>query len=108
MNPTLKEIVKEELVKLLNVNFIYPISDSKWVSSSLVVVPKNNGKWWICVDHRELNKETLKDYFPLPLIDQVLDTLAGKKSFSFIDGFSGYNQIQIDLEEKENTTFTSL
>ena len=50
MNPTLKYIVKEEPQKLLNVNFIYLISDSKWVSP-LVVVPKKNGKWWICVDY---------------------------------------------------------
>jgi hypothetical protein len=105
MNPAVKDIVKEELQKLLDVNFIYPISDSKWVSP-LVVVPKKENKWRICVDYRELNKATLKDYFPLPFIDQVLDTLAGKKYFSFLDGFSGYNQIQIAPEDQEKTTFT--
>ena len=105
MNPALKDIVKEELQKLLNVNFIYSILDSKWVSP-LVVVPKKNGKWKICVDYRDLNKSTLKDYFPLPFIDQVLDTLAGKKYFSFLNGFSGYNQIQIAPEDQEKTTFT--
>eukprot|EP00253_Pinus_taeda_P028979 PITA_28979 len=57
LNPHLKEVVKAELQKLLDVNFIYPISDSKWVSP-LVVVPKKNGKWRICVDYRELNKAT--------------------------------------------------
>jgi hypothetical protein len=83
MNPTLKDIVKEEIQKLLNVRFIYPISDNKWVSP-LVVVPKIvTGKWRICVDFRELNKATLKDYFPLPFIDHVLDTLSGKKYFFF-------------------------
>ena len=92
MNPNLREIVKEELQKQLNVNFIYPISDSRWVSP-LVIVPKKNGKWRVCIDYRELNKATLKDHFPLPFIDQVLDTLVGKKYFSFLDGFSGYNQI---------------
>jgi len=60
--------VKAELQKLLDVNFIYPISNRKWVSP-LVVVPKKNGKWRICVDYRELNKETQKDHFPLPFID---------------------------------------
>jgi hypothetical protein len=90
MNPNLKEIVKEELQKLLNVGFIYPISDNKWVSP-LVIVPKNNGKWRVCVDYRALNKGMQKDHFPLPFIDQVLDNLAGKKYFSFLDGFSGYN-----------------
>ena len=105
MNPALKDIVKEELQKLLNVNFIYPISDNKWVSP-LVVVPKKNGKWRICVDYRELNKATLKDYFPLTFIDQVLDMLVGKKYFSFLDGFSGYNQIQIEPEDQDKTTST--
>ena len=105
MNPMLKEIVKDELQKLLKVDFIYPISDSQWVSP-LVVVPKKNGKWRICVDYRELNKATLKDHFPLPFIDQVLDTLAGKKLVSFLDGFSGYNQIKIALEDQDKTIFT--
>jgi hypothetical protein len=92
MNPALKDIVKEELQKLLNANFIYPIFDRKWVSP-LVIVPKKNGKWRICVCFRELNKETLRDYFPFPFIDQGLDTLSRKQYFSFIDGFNGYNQI---------------
>eukprot|EP00253_Pinus_taeda_P010466 PITA_10466 len=105
MNPMLQDIVREELQKLLKVNCIYPISDSQWVSP-LVVVPKKNGKWRICVDYRQLNKATLKDYFLLPFIDQVLDTLAGKSSFSFLDGFSGYNQIKIALEDQVKTTFT--
>jgi len=105
MNPALKNIVKEELQKLLDAGFIYPISDSEWVSP-LVFVPKKNGKWIICVDYRELNKATKKDHFPLPFINQVLDGLAGKKFFSFLDGFSGYNQIQISLEDQDKTTFT--
>jgi hypothetical protein len=57
MNPNLKEIVKEELQKILNVGFIYPISDKKWVSP-LVIVPKNNGKWRVCVEYRSMNKAT--------------------------------------------------
>ena len=77
MNPNLKEIVKEELQKLLNVNFIYPILESQWVSP-LIIVPKKNGKWRVCIDYKELNKETLKYHFPLPFIDQVLNPLAGK------------------------------
>eukprot|EP00253_Pinus_taeda_P018125 PITA_18125 len=106
MNPNLREIVKEELQKLLNAGFIYPISDSEWVSP-LVIVPKKNGKWRVCVDSRALNKATQKDHFPLPFIDQVLDNLVGKKFFSFLDGFSGYNQIRIAPQDQDKTTFTS-
>jgi len=105
VNPALRDIIKEEIKKLLKVNFIFPISDSKRVSP-LVIVPKKNGKWRVCVDYRALNKATHRDHFSLPFIDQVLDTLAGKKYFSFLDGFSGYNQIQIAEEDQEKTTFT--
>ena len=77
--------------------------NSEWVSP-LVLVTKKNGKWRICVDYRELNKATKKDHFPLPFIDQVLDGLAGKKFFSFLDGFSRYNQIQISPEDQDKTT----
>jgi hypothetical protein len=71
-----------------------------------VIVPKKNGKWKICVDYRELHKATQKDYFPFHFIDQVLDTLEGNELFSFLDGFSGYNQIQITLEDQDKSTFT--
>eukprot|EP00253_Pinus_taeda_P013556 PITA_13556 len=74
MNPALKDIFKEELQKLLDAGFIYPISDSEWVSP-LVLVPKKNGKWRIYVNYWELNKATKKDHFPFPFIDQVLDGL---------------------------------
>jgi hypothetical protein len=60
----------------------------------------------VCVDYKELNKATRKDHFPFPFIDQVLDVLAGKKCFSFLDGFNGYNQIQINHEDQDKTTFT--
>jgi hypothetical protein len=105
MNPTLKDIVKQELQKLLHVNFIYPISEIKWVSP-LVIVLNKNGKFRICVDFRELNKATYRDYFPLPFIDQVLDTLSRKRYFSFLDGFNGYNRIQIAPKYHDTTTFT--
>eukprot|EP00253_Pinus_taeda_P023418 PITA_23418 len=105
MNLALKDIVKEELQNLLDARFIYPISNIEWVSP-LVLVPEKNGMWRICVNYRELNKATKKDHFPFPFIDQVLDGLAGKNFFSFLDGFSGYNQIQISLEDQDKTTLT--
>ena len=80
MNLALKDIFKEDLQKLLDARFIYPISDSEWVSP-LVLVPKKKGKWQICVDYQELNKATKKYHFPFPFIDQVLDGLAGKMCF---------------------------
>ena len=105
INPALRDIVKNELQKLLNAGFIYPILDSQWVSP-LVIVLKKGGKWCVFEDYGELNLATKKDHFPLPFVDQVLDNLVGKKYFSFLDGFSGYNQIQIALEDQEKTTFT--
>jgi hypothetical protein len=80
MNPTLKDTIKEELQKLLSVNFIYPFSENHLVSH-IIIVPKNNGKWRICIDYRDLNKSTHKENFPLPFIDQVLDTLAGRSTY---------------------------
>ena len=63
-------------------------------------------RWKICIDYRRLNKVTRKDHFPLPFIDQMLDRLAGNEYFCFLDGYSGYNQITIALEDQEKTTFT--
>ena len=80
MNPALKEMVKEELQKILNANFIYPIYDSQRVSL-LVIFPKKNGKWRVYVDYRETKKATEKDHFHIPFTNTVLDTLSGKKLF---------------------------
>lgn len=98
INIVLRDYVKQEIEKLLKVGFTYPISNSQWVSP-LVIVPKKNGKWHVCIDYRELSKASKRDYFPLPFIDQVLDSLTGSSYFSFLDGFSGYNQIQVALED---------
>ena len=84
--------------KQLDVVFIYPISDCEWISP-LMLVPNKNGKWRIFVNYKELNKATKKDSFPIPFIDQVLDGLTRKRFFSFLDGFSGHNQIQIFPED---------
>ena len=75
MNPTQKDIDKTKLQKILSVDFRYPILESQWLSP-LVIVPKKNGEWQICIEYKELNKATLKNHFPLRFIDQVLDTLA--------------------------------
>lgn len=101
MNPIIKDIAKIELHKLLYVGFIYPILDSEWVSP-LVVFPKKNGEWRICVDYMDSRKY----HFPFPFIDQASDTLSQKKYFSSLDGFSGYNQVQIHPTDRDKTTFT--
>eukprot|EP00253_Pinus_taeda_P010530 PITA_10530 len=96
MNPNLREIMKEELQKLLNVNFIYPISDSQWVSP-LVIVPEKNGKWRVCIDCMELNKETLKDHFPFPFIDQVAPEDQDKTTFTCPWGTFAYRVLPFGL-----------
>ena len=63
-------------------------------------------KWRVCIDYRKLNAVTKKDHFSLPFIDQILDRLAGQTYFCFLDGYSGYNQIMIHMDDKEKTTFT--
>ncbi|CAL8089611.1 unnamed protein product [Prunus armeniaca] len=123
LNPHMKEVVRAEVLKLLDVGIIYPISDSKWVSAVHVVpkrigitVVKNEHKvlvqmrpaasWRVCTDYRKLNSYTRKDYFPMPFIDQMLERLAGHAYYCFLDGYSGYNQIAIAPEDQEKTTFT--
>ena len=62
--------------------------------------------WRVCIDYRKLNITTTRHGYPLPFIDQILDRLAGHPYFCFLDGYSGYNQISIILEDHKKTTFT--
>ncbi|RDX85792.1 hypothetical protein CR513_32966, partial [Mucuna pruriens] len=107
LNPTILDVVKKEVRKLLVVGIIYPISDSNWVSP-VQVVPKKSGmtvmKNWH--DKMKLNQATRKDHFPLPFIDQVLEKLVEKSHYCFLDGYFGYMQIHITLEDQHKTTFT--
>jgi len=119
----MKEVVKKEVQKLLEARMIYPISDSTWVSPMQMVLKKNgvtvihNEKnelistititgWRMCIDYRKLNQATTKDYFPLPFMDQMLERLAGNAYYYFLDGYSGYNQIKVNPQDQEKTTFT--
>ncbi|XP_075473288.1 uncharacterized protein LOC142504288 [Primulina tabacum] len=121
--PAIQEVVKKEVIKLLDAGIIYSISDSRWVSP-VKVVPKKDGitivknenneliptrtvtGWRVCIDYRKLNDATPKDHFPFPFIDQMLERLAGHPFYCFLDGYSGYMQIPIDPEDQEKTTFT--
>ena len=62
--------------------------------------------WRVCINYRKLNTATRKDHYPLPFIDQMLDRLSRHSHYCFFDGYSGYNQIAIALEDKEKSTFT--
>ena len=104
----MQEVVKKEVIKLLDAGIIYPISDSLWVSP-VQVVPKKGGitvvqndnneliptrivtGWRVCMDYRKLNDATRKDHYPLPFIDQMLERLAGHDFYCFLDGYFGYN-----------------
>ncbi|GJR10838.1 reverse transcriptase domain-containing protein [Tanacetum coccineum] len=123
VNPKIHEVIKQEVIKLLDAGLIYPISDSPWVSP-VHCVPKKGGitvvkneeneliptrlvtGWRVCIDYRKLNDATRKDHFPLPFMDQMLERLAGNEYYCFLDGFSGYFQIPIDPLDQEKTTFT--
>ncbi|GJT89297.1 reverse transcriptase domain-containing protein [Tanacetum coccineum] len=123
VNPKIHEVIKQEVVKLLDAGLIYPISDSPWVSP-VHCVPKKGGiivvkneeneliptrlvtGWRVCIDYRKLNDATRKDHFPLPFMDQMLERLAGNEYYFFLDGFFGYFQIPIDPLDQEKTTFT--
>lgn len=81
------DILKEELTKLINKRLIEP-SCSEW-SSPIVLVPKHNGKWRMCIDYRKLNDATIKDYYSLPNIDEIFYGLDGAKIFTTMDLYSG-------------------
>ena len=76
----------------------------KWLAN-VVPVPKKDGKVRICVDFRDLNKSSPKDDFPIPHIDLLVDSTTGHSMLSFMDGFLGYNQILMALEDMEKTIF---
>ena len=116
-------MVRAEVLKLLQAGIIYPILDSTWVSPTQVL-PKKSGVttvrnekgeemlthlttgWRVCIDYRRLNEVNRKDHFPLPLMDQLLERISGQPFYCFLDGYSGYFQIEIAAEDQEKTTFT--
>ena len=71
------------------------------------MVKKSNGKWRMCVDFTDLNRVCLKDSYPLPQIDTLVDSTARHEFLSFMDAFSGYNQIKMNEENQEKTSFVT-
>ena len=108
LNNVMREVVKKEVLKLLDARIIYHVPHSEWVSP-VQVVPKKGGMtvventknelipqrtitgWRMCIDYRKLNKATKKDHFPLPFINEMLEWLAKHSYFCFLDGYSGYH-----------------
>nr|GEY83500.1 reverse transcriptase domain-containing protein [Tanacetum cinerariifolium] len=124
VNPKIHDVIKIEVLKLLDAGLIYSISDSPWVSP-VYCVPKKGGftvveneeneliiltrlvmGWRVCIDYQKLNEDTRKGHFSHPFMDQMLMRLAGNQYYCFLDGFLGYCQIPIDLKDQEKTTFT--
>ena len=96
----------DEVNKLLAANFIQEVHYPEWLAN-VVMVKKANGKWRMCVDFTDLNQACPKDNFPLPRIDQLVDSTAGHKLLTFMDAFSSYNQILMAEEDQEKTTFVT-
>jgi len=104
IHPNLESQIKSELNKLLKARIIFPVRHSNWVSN-MVPVRKKNGDIRICIDFRNLNKASLKDNFPLPTMEQILQSVAGSELMSFLDGFSSYNQVLVHPDDRLKTTF---
>ncbi|KAK1669872.1 hypothetical protein QYE76_058031 [Lolium multiflorum] len=121
--PKMKEVVRNEVLRLLEAGIIYPIADSRWVSpvhcvpkkGGMTVVPNDNDElipqrvvvgYRMCIDFRKVNKVTKKDHYPLPFIDQMLERLSKNTHFCFLDGYSGFSQIAVKAKDQEKTTFT--
>nr|ABA96243.2 retrotransposon protein, putative, unclassified [Oryza sativa Japonica Group] len=102
--PDRKQAIREELDKLLKAGFIREVLHPEWLANP-VMVRKTNGKRRMCVDFTDLNKACPKYHFPLPRIDQLVDSTAGCELLSFLDAYSGYHQISMAKEDEEKTAF---
>uniref|UniRef100_A0A2N9I9G2 Uncharacterized protein n=1 Tax=Fagus sylvatica TaxID=28930 RepID=A0A2N9I9G2_FAGSY len=102
--PNRNQAISDEVEKLLTAGFIREVFYPDWLAN-VVMVKKANGKWRMCVDFTDINKACPKDSFPLPRIDQLVDSTAGHRLLTFMDAFSGYNQIMMDESDQEKTSF---
>ena len=90
--PNRQKPLESHVAELLLAGFIREIQYTTWLSN-VVIVQKSNGKWKVCIDYTNLNKACPKDSYPMPNIDQLVDNSAGYQLLSFMDAYSGYNQI---------------
>ncbi|KAI5336927.1 hypothetical protein L3X38_016196 [Prunus dulcis] len=98
-------IIEAEIDKLLAAGFIEEVSYSEWLANVVLVAKQEKGKWRVCVDYTDLNKACPKDNFLLPRIDQLVDSTSGNQLLSFMDAYSGYNQIMMHEDDKAKTSF---
>ena len=98
-------MINEEVGKLLQEDAIREVEYPKWRLANVVLIKKVNGKWWLCIDFTDISSAYPKDSFPLPRIDLIVDATAGHEVLSFMDAFSGYNQISMDPSDQEKTSF---
>jgi hypothetical protein len=104
MKPKLKPLVKVELEKLKKVGIIYPIRHSAWISIPMIVRKKTE-EIHMCVDFKDINKESVKDNYHLPNMDFLLQQVTRSSCMSMLDGFYGYNQVSVAEEDREKTSF---
>ena len=102
--PERQKAINEEVGKLLQAGAIMEVEYPEWLAN-VVLVKKANGKWRLCIDFTDISKACPKDSFPLPRIDLIVDAIAGHELLSFMDAFSGYNQISMDSDDQEKTSF---
>ncbi|BFG30468.1 hypothetical protein CerSpe_167420 [Prunus speciosa] len=103
-HPEIEMQIKVEIEKLLAAGFIKPIKHPTWLAN-IVPMKKRTGVIRVCTDYRDLNRACPKDEFPLPNMDILIDSTSGQCLLSFMDGFSGYNQIKMSPRDAEKTAF---
>ena len=101
--PLQREAIKKLLDEMKEKSIVSP-SNSPW-ASPIVIVPKKDGSIRLCIDYRKVNEVTRKDAYPIPRVDDTLDTLAGAKWFSTLDLKSGYWQVEVNKDDREKTAF---
>ncbi|XP_071913979.1 uncharacterized protein [Coffea arabica] len=102
--PERKKVVKSEVSKLLEAKIVKEVYYPTWLANP-VLVKKEERAWRMCVDFTDLNKACPKDCYPLPRIDQLVDSTSGYEIFCFLDAFKGYHQIALDEEDQKKTSF---